>query len=458
MISRMSERPLHKRTKSALALSILHRDKPKGDDKVEDASGLGTSDVESSTASTNAESPITTASPTHLGIGRWHSSRRRRQPDVNAVAGDDPAVSSAHSLHDGESESAATAVPQHKAMSIDQSVRIFRLFEALRAGDTATISKAIGEPSSADSTGETAAEGATTVGSGHSTSSQLGGTTVLHLAVQCAEPRVVEHVISTASTAPASSVDLNARDRDGNTPLHLAAMLGRAEIVQVLLEQDNINEYLTNYQLRTPLDLARNPDIFQQLQLSRSLFVDTKVRHIQALVGSRDYDGLETLLRESRVEAAIDVNATELCTDPLTVQTGGTLLHEAAKKQDTRLIQILLMHGADPFRRDRKGKLAHDITKNEKTRSVLKKSPAAVAAQKGIQEKAILGSRAAHAVSGTGSHGTALGSKDSREMKGYLKKWTNYTTGYKLRWFVLEDGVLSYYKHQGRWTHSCHDL
>ena len=33
-------------------------------------------------------------------------------------------------------------------------------------------------------------------------------------------------------------------------------------------------------------------------------------------------------------------------------------------------------------------------------------------------------------------------------MKGYLKKWTNYTTGYKLRWFVLEDGVLSYYKHQ----------
>lgn len=33
-------------------------------------------------------------------------------------------------------------------------------------------------------------------------------------------------------------------------------------------------------------------------------------------------------------------------------------------------------------------------------------------------------------------------------MKGYLKKWTNYTSGYKPRWFVLEDGVLSYYKHQ----------
>ena len=42
-----------------------------------------------------------------------------------------------------------------------------------------------------------------------------------------------------------------------------------------------------------------------------------------------------------------------------------------------------------------------------------------------------------------------MGAKESREMKGYLKKWTNYTSGYKLRWFVLEDGVLSYYKHQG---------
>lgn len=39
-------------------------------------------------------------------------------------------------------------------------------------------------------------------------------------------------------------------------------------------------------------------------------------------------------------------------------------------------------------------------------------------------------------------------------MKGYLKKWVNYTTGYKLRWFVLEDGVLSYYKHQGEMCQS----
>ena len=123
----------------------------------------------------------------------------------------------------------------------------------------------------------------------------------------------------------------------------------------------------------------------------------------------------------------------ELATEKETVASGGTLLHEAARNRDLQLAQILLLHGADPFRRDRRGKLPQDVTKDERTKAILKKSPAAAAAQRGVQEKAIL--------TDVGSEG-----KESREMKGYLKKWTNYTSGYKLRWFVLEEGVLSYYK------------
>lgn len=151
------------------------------------------------------------------------------------------------------------------------------------------------------------------------------------------------------------------------------------------------------------------------------------------------------------MEGILDVNSLDLVTDPTTAQSGGTLLHEGARKKDTRLIQILLMHGADPFRRDKKGRLPQDVTKDDKTRAIVKKSPAAVIAQRGIQEKAILGSNPAQGVSGrTGAGEAPLVGKDAREMRGYLKKWTNYTSGYKLRWFVLEDGVLSYYKHQGK--------
>lgn len=304
-------------------------------------------------------------------------------------------------------------------VSIEQSVKTFRLFEILRDGDTTAISKAISECQDSQN--------------------EQNSTSILHLAIQCAEPQVVDFILSGGG-----AIDINARDRDGNTPLHLAAQLGRLSVVRELLDRPDINDTIANYNGQSPLNLARTPEIFQALQLSRSLFLDSKTKEIQTLVAQGDYEALERLLAEPRAEGILDVNCLELVTDRATTVSGGTLLHEAARKKDTKLIQILLMRGADPFRRDKKGKLPQDVTKDDKTRSIVKKSPAAVMAQRGIQEKAILGN-----MSGQPPGEVAIGGKESREMKGYLKKWTNYTTGYKLRWFVLEDGVMSYYKHQG---------
>ena len=313
------------------------------------------------------------------------------------------------------------------SMSLDQSVRTFRLFEILRSGDTNAISKAIKESKDPQA------------------ANTLYGTTVLHLALQCAEPQVVEFVLSSGE-----GLDINARDREGNTPLHLAAQLGRVSLVRELLNHPEVNDASVNYRGKTALDVARTPEIFQQLQLARSIFIDAKTREIQEMISKGSYESLEKLLEEPRAEGILDVNALDLVTDQTTLQSGGTLLHEGARKRDAQLIQILLTHGADPFRRDKKGKLPQDVTKDDRTRGILKKSPAAAIAQRGIQERAILGNSNAQGVSGRVSVAeTPLAGKDAREMRGYLKKWTNYTTGYKLRWFVLEDGVLSYYKHQG---------
>jgi len=41
------------------------------------------------------------------------------------------------------------------------------------------------------------------------------------------------------------------------------------------------------------------------------------------------------------------------------------------------------------------------------------------------------------------------------EMKGWLYKWTNYIKGYQKRWFVLSNGLLSYYRSQAEMAHTC---
>ncbi|CAH0548933.1 unnamed protein product [Brassicogethes aeneus] len=40
-------------------------------------------------------------------------------------------------------------------------------------------------------------------------------------------------------------------------------------------------------------------------------------------------------------------------------------------------------------------------------------------------------------------------------MKGWLFKWTNYLKGYQRRWFVLQNGHLSYYRNQAEMAHTC---
>ncbi|KAL8690145.1 MAG: hypothetical protein Q9218_004344 [Villophora microphyllina] len=399
-----AERPSHKRSKSALALSLLHRDKS----RVEEAREEALSDT-GSEAGSEAGSPTTSSH----SFGSRRLSKRKQQTTVT----DSPISTTSSPLTTTISRDGLPKADS-AGLSIEQSVRMFKLFEILRSGDREAISRAV-----------------TSGGS-------LEGTTIVHLAIQCADPAVVEQILSVAGSAPGASIDVNARDKDGNTPLHLASMLGRPSTVRLLLEHEGVDESLPNYQRKAPIDLARTPEIFQQLQLARSFYVEAKVKEIRDLVSHAKYEELEGVLEDSRVENVLDVNGGELATDPSTVQSGGTLLHEAARKRDTQLIQILLLHGADPFRRDHRGRLPQDVTKDERTRAILKKSPAAAAAQRGIQEKAVLGNPSAPATDGS------PGGKDSREIKGYLKKWTNYTSGYKLRWFVLEDGVLSYYKHQ----------
>lgn len=419
----------HKRSRSS-ALNLLRRK-----DKDKDKEGRAAStiaddndDALSEDGSHIAPSAKGHNSSSRMSLGRV-TSQQQQQPAPSAAA---PAPSRASISVSGE-----------RGSTLEQAVRKFRYVEALKSGNTAAISRAIRETSENANRASISSINAASYG-------PLDDTTVLHLAIQCAENDVVEYVLSDG----ANYVDVNARDKDGNTALHVAATSGRGHIVRLLLEQKDINDAIANNQGKLPLDVARNPEIFQQLQLSRTLFVQDKVKQVQDLVRKGTYETLGQVLEEPRVKTILDINSTELPSDLDTVQSGGNLLHEAARRKDTKLIQTLLLHGADPFQRDRKGKLPQDVTKDDVTRAMLKRSPAAVAAQRGIQEKAVLGHAAATSAAAPAAAGEPVGGREPT-MKGYLKKWTNYRKGYQLRWFVLENGVLSYYKHQDDAENAC---
>jgi len=64
--------------------------------------------------------------------------------------------------------------------------------------------------------------------------------TPLHLAVQCAPTSMVEYILSKRKG------DLSARDKRGNTALHLAAQQGRDDVVMLLLQEPDIDDSVAN--------------------------------------------------------------------------------------------------------------------------------------------------------------------------------------------------------------------
>mgnify|MGYP003289443439 CR=1 FL=1 len=77
------------------------------------------------------------------------------------------------------------------------------------------------------------------------------GQTALHKAVMANNVDEVKRLI-------AQGANVNQQDKLGNTPLHLAAFLGRTDCVVALLNAPNIDLSIKNKQNKTPLDMAND--------------------------------------------------------------------------------------------------------------------------------------------------------------------------------------------------------
>ncbi|GAA5826399.1 hypothetical protein JCM11251_002351 [Rhodosporidiobolus azoricus] len=203
------------------------------------------------------------------------------------------------------------------------------------------------------------------------------------------------------------------------------------------------------------------PPISQEPAASAPLHAPTShsssnSRHVSAASGHVSNAAAEKLyhfiaLPRSR---CIDFNAL----DP---SSGTTVLHEAVRRKDLGIIKLVLGRGGDVLARDKKGKLPVDLAKDERIRSVLRQ--AANSEGKALQAASASGTSLAAATPGGGPVGALSGSTPAvggsqsgagggpvkpQPMKGYLSKYVNVAKGYRPRWFVLDNGVLSYFHSQ----------
>ncbi|TNY21033.1 exodeoxyribonuclease V [Rhodotorula diobovata] len=350
----------------------------------------------------------------------------------------------------------------------EDSLKAYRLLEALRKGDAGQI-----VPLLEDSATAPRAEGVSETGVLSGTTSP-GTATPLHLAIRVAKYPTVELVLKRQPRT------LNSQDGRGQTPLHLAAALDRRDVLSLLLEQDDADDTVRDQSGKNCLEVAATAEAAGIISASRNKLNEIFLAHLAAYVASPTSDSASASNRASTLISSSPRLSTSSQLPPTTTtptqgssgppptvsaasghvsngaaeklyhliakpraascdfslrdpSSGTTILHEAVRRKDLGLIKLVLARGGDALARDRRGKAAIDLAKDERIRSVLRQR---------------LNSEGMALQAGAAS-GAEAPQRGPPALKGYLTKWVSVAKGgYKPRWFVLENGVLSYYRHQ----------
>ncbi|KAK9759824.1 hypothetical protein K7432_016760, partial [Basidiobolus ranarum] len=237
----------------------------------------------------------------------------------------------------------------------------------------------------------------------------------LHMAVSSADRATTEFVLSLPE------VYVNQQDHTGNTALHIGASLGRIEVVKVLLRHEDIDDTLVNRDGKQPHQMINSDEILRLIEQNRREFVERRNSDVVRLISRFNIEQLLNVFNENRVKALLNLNLSE----PV---NGYSALHVAALSNDVDSVHTLLKLGVDVLNQDHKKNLPIDLTQCPKVKAILKQ--AMNASQVTIHSP-------------------------GKVLAGFLQKWTNYASGYKARWFVLENGILSYYMNQTQTRDTC---
>ncbi|KAK3826447.1 MAG: Oxysterol-binding protein-domain-containing protein [Linnemannia gamsii] len=306
--------------------------------------------------------------------------------------------------------------------SADDPMKMFKILEALQKGDLNTLSQLLPTYRAGPTFPLANAPGGTI----SSTQSfdimpQANQTTPVHLAVQCATFSVVEYVINSTP-----QVDLNARDHHGSTALHIASSMGRLDVVKLLLSKNEVNDGITDHKGKSAFDVASTAEVRVVLKAHRTEYLSRTTALMHQYAESGDLSALIGLFDHPRATFVLNISHQD-------TDSGSTILHAASKRKDMAMVQWALDQGIDTLLRDKKGKIAADVSKDSKIKTLLRDSRS----------------------QGPVAPLIATTPGQPPRLEGTLFKWTNYASGYKARWFVLEDGILSYFHNQEDAGNAC---
>ena len=150
-----------------------------------------------------------------------------------------------------------------------------------------------------------------------------------------------------------AGVDINARDQNGSTPLHWAALEGHNEIAKLLINKGadvNVEDNTGN----TPLDLAiryERSDIADLLRTQGGNTTKELITLIQAATNG-DFASVQAYL-----DAGVDINARD--------NNGWSPLHWAALEGHKDIVELLINKGANVNAKDELGDTPLDFAKIE---------------------------------------------------------------------------------------------
>ncbi|XP_033631150.1 transient receptor potential cation channel subfamily A member 1-like [Asterias rubens] len=166
------------------------------------------------------------------------------------------------------------------------------------------------------------------------------GLTPLHFAARYGCTQAVRALINHGANCDASTTN-------GQRPIHLAARRGLADVIQVLMEADKGQVNVRNNDLITPLHMvALNGNVEAlRLLITYGAKIDVKdinnISPIMLSVSSGHLDMTETILKTASSQ---DLSTNDILED--TDNEGNSLLHAAAKNGHAKLVEFLLRNGA----------------------------------------------------------------------------------------------------------------